>query len=183
MHEEMDFWKLVMYTLLGLACCYAFTSFIRIAYFAAGPYAAMLSYPNFALVSMPLLRRIVMTLIRHIREASLRHLQGKYYVYQGIPIKVTEDQDRCRWVPVGMVRKIAKISVTDHLFSTLYPSGWRVLDGEAHLRDDALVLYLASATSNDARRFGNWVQKNIAFPSHTARARLGIVIPRATEAP
>ena len=178
----MNFKKLVIFTLVGLACCFAFTYFVRVAFFTAGPYAAMLSYPLYALVSWPLIERSLLALIDGIRHTALQDVQGSFYSYQGLPIKVIEDENHCRWVPTSVIRKIANLSVTDHLFSKLYPSGWQLIGDEGHLRDDALVLYLSTASSQEAVRFKNWVQKNIVFPAQKTRARLGIVIQCATDA-
>jgi monomeric isocitrate dehydrogenase len=85
-------------------------------------------------------------------------------------------------VPTSVIRSIAGVSTTDHLFSRLYPSGWRLFGNEGHLRDDALGAYLAGATSAQAIGLRNWAQRAIVFPAQKTRALRGIVLGPATEA-
>ncbi len=177
----MDFKKLVFLTLVGLACCLAFTYFVRIAFFTAGPYAAMLSYPLYALVSWPLIQRSALAFIDSIRHVALRDVQGSFYSYRGVPIKVIVDRDHCRWVPTSAIRKIAGTSVTDSLLAQLYPSGWKLLDNQGHLRDDALIEYLSTACALDAVKFKNWALRNIVYPARITRDRLGVKLDPADE--
>ena len=177
----MSFKKLIIFTLFGLACCFAFTYFVRVVFGAAGPYAAMLSYPLYALVSWPLIQRSVLALIDILRHAALKDVQGRFYSYRGIPIKVIEGTDHCRWVPTSAIRKIAGTSVTDAVLARLYPSGWQLFDNKGHLREDALMAYLATASAMEAVRFKNWAQKNIVYPAQINRHQLGVKIDFANE--
>jgi hypothetical protein len=178
----MQYRKLFLFTALGLACCLAFSFFIRSVFGPAGRYAVLLSYPLYALVLWPLVERLTVEVIDRTRHAALKDVQGCFYSYQGFPIKVIEDADHCRWVPTSAIRSIAGVSTTDHLFSKLYPSGWRLFGSEGHLRDDVLGAYLASAASPKAIGLRNWAQRAIVYPAQKVRARLGIVIEPATEA-
>ncbi len=177
----MGFLKLITFTLAGLAFCYGFSSFIRAIFGPAGQYAVLLSYPLYGLVSWPLIQRLLAEFFARSRHAALADVQGYFYSYQGFPIKVIEDADHCRWVPTAAIRKIAGVSTTDHLFAKLYPAGWRLFGSDGHLRDDALGAYLASATSPNAIGLRNWARRNIVFPAHKARARLGITLEPPTE--
>ena len=180
-NAAMDFRKLLLFTALGLVLCFAFSSFIHSVFGPAGRYAVLLSYPLYALVAWPLAQRLMAELVERTRYAALQDVQGYFYSYQGVPIKVIEDADHCRWVPTSVIRTIAGVSTSDHLFSTLYPSGWRLIGNQGHLRDDALGAYLASAASSRAIGLRNWAQRAIVFPAQKTRARLGIVLVAATE--
>ena len=177
----MNFKKLVTFTLFGLACCFAFTYFVRVVFGAVGPYAAMLSYPLYALVSLPLIQRSVLALINSIRHAALKDVQGRFYSYQGIHIKVIEDTDHCRWVPTSAIRKIANTSVTDAVLARLYPSGWQLFDNKGYLREDALITYLSTASAMGTVKFKNWAQRNIVYPAQITRYRLGVKLDFSNE--
>jgi hypothetical protein len=106
---------------------------------------------------------------------------GYFYDYHGIPVRVIEDFEHARWIPVAMLRKTAGVTVSDELLAQRYPTGWRVLNKHAHLRDDALMGYLSTASSTEAIKFKNWAQRNIAYPAQKTRERLGIRLEDATQ--
>lgn len=179
----MEIRKLVLFTLIGLACCFGFTatvSSVSLPFFA-GSYVAILSYPLYALVCIPLLGRVLQASIYHLKHTAARDVQGCFYTYQDIPIRVVEDIEHARWVPVAVLRKIAGVTVSDQLLAQRYPSGWQLFEKRAHLRDDALMAYLSTASSPEAAKFKNWAQRNIAYPAEKTRARLGIRLENATQ--
>jgi hypothetical protein len=57
-----------------------------------------------------------------------------------------------------------------------YPGGWALLGKppQCHLRDDALLLYLAKEQELRGIQFKNWAERNIAFPARRKRERFGI---------
>lgn len=179
----MEIRKLVLFTLVGLACCYAFTaavSSVSLPFFA-GSHIAILTYPLYALVCLPLIERAIQASIYRLRHAALDAVPGSFYDYQGIPIRVIEDFEHARWVPAAMLRKIAGVTVSDQLLAQRYPTGWQLFDKVGHLRDDALMAYLATASSTEAVKFKNWAQRNLAYPAQKTRERLGIRLEDATQ--
>lgn len=177
----MEIKKLVLFTLIGLACCYAFTVTVRAVFFFAGPLVTLLSYPLYALVCLPLIGRALSALLYHLRHAAFDAVPGCFYDYQGIPIRVIEDFEHARWVPVAALRKSFDLLVSDQVLAQLYPNGWRVFDKHGYLRDDALMGYLSTASSPEAIKFKNWAQRSIAHPAQTTRARLGIRLENASQ--
>jgi hypothetical protein len=71
---------------------------------------------------------------------------------------------------------------SDEALATLFPSGHQRLghSQKGYLRDDALVTHLANATTPQAIKFKNWVERNVAFPARRIRQRKGIAIAPAT---
>lgn len=179
----MEIKKLVLFTLIGLVGCYAFTVAVRSVSlpFFAGSYVAVLSYPLYALICIPLIRRALSALVYRLRHAAFDAVPGYFYDYHGIPVRVIEDFEHARWIPVAMLRKTAGVTVSDELLAQRYPTGWRVLNKHAHLRDDALMGYLSTASSTEAIKFKNWAQRNIAYPAQKTRERLGIRLEDATQ--
>ena len=179
----MEIRKLVLFTLIGLACCFGFTatvSSVSLPFFA-GSYVAILSYPLYALVCIPLIRRALSALIYRLRHAALNAVPGDFYDYRGIPIRIIEDIDHARWIPAAALRKAANMTVSDEFLAQRYPSGWQLFSKRGHLRDDALMAYLSSASGVKAIQFKNWAQRNIAYPAEKTRKRLGIRLEDATQ--
>ncbi len=111
-----------------------------------------------------------------MRSAVWLPLHGKHYVYQGFNLKIIEDDDHARCVAMAGVRRIVGSGATDKALAQSYPSGWQVWDARGHLRDDALLLYLAREPSTAAIKLRNWVDHNVAFPARTARKRRGVYL-------
>ena len=111
-----------------------------------------------------------------IRSAVLAPLSGKHYVYMGFNLRIVEDEDFARWMSLRDVRRIVGSGATDKALSQTYPSGYQILDGKPHLRDDALLLYLAREPSTPAVKLRNWVDRNVSFPGRTERKRRGIYL-------
>jgi hypothetical protein len=120
-----------------------------------------------------------------LRRLQLEPLAGTHYKFQNFTVHVIEDDDHCRWVATQEVRKIVGQLVSDQLLAQMFPSGYQRL-GKAqngYLRDDALIAHLAQATTPQAIKFKNWVERNIAFPARKIRQRKMIVVPVATANP
>lgn len=111
-----------------------------------------------------------------LHSAVWAPLSGKHYVYMGFNLKVVEDDDFCRWLALADVRRIVGSGATDKALSQSYPSGYQIFDGRPHLRDDALMDYLAREPSTPAVKLRNWVERSIAFPARTERKRRGIYL-------
>ncbi len=110
------------------------------------------------------------------RSLRLKSLGGTHYKFQNFTVNVIEDESHCRWIATELVRKIVGQLASDSALATLFPSGHQYLgkDKRGYLRDDALVMHLAHATTPQAIKFKNWAQRNVAFPANKIRERLGI---------
>lgn len=119
---------------------------------------------------------------RHrMRRHVWKPLEGRHFVFRGMPLQVLEDADHRRWVRAADVRRIVGRTATDGALALTYPNGWRAFGqpAEPHFSDDALIAHLAKESSPQALRFRHWAEREIAFPAQRLRERLGI----RTEAP
>ena len=118
--------------------------------------------------------------LRHQAGAqALRPVQGRHFVFRGIPVDVQEDADHRRWVRAADVRAIVGMTATNGALALSYPGGWREFGRPAqpYFSDDALLAHLAKERSPEALRFLHWVERDIAFPAQRVRERLGIRLP------
>ena len=118
--------------------------------------------------------------LRHQMRARVwKPLEGRHFVFRGIPVQVLEDADHRRWVRAADVRAIVGHTATNGALALSYPSGWRVMGrpAEPHFSDDALIAHLAKESSPEALRFRHWAERQIAFPAQRLRERLGIRVP------
>ena len=173
---QISLTKLVLYTAFGLLCTLALTVFLQRAFGDSASMISILTYPLHALVSWPLIQRSVAALLYGIRSAALKDVHGSFYSYQGIPIKVVEDDDHCRWVPIVAVRKIVGTRVLDETFVSRYPNGWRKIGSQGHIREDALHHFLSDASALEAVKFKNWVLRSLVNPAKKIRSQKGIVV-------
>lgn len=135
-----------------------------------------------------LLARPLVDLASELRHAMRRAVwqpeAGRFFAYKGRTIHVAEDPDHCRWVRVDDLRRVVGFTASDGALALSYPSGCRMLGQPPalHLSDEALLLHLAKERGDDAIRFRNWSEREIAFPAQRERERLGIRL-RAPTAP
>lgn len=118
------------------------------------------------------------------RSAVLKPLSGTHYRFQTFAVHVLESDDHCRWIATQEVRKIVGQLASDHVLAQIFPSGYQRLgkDQQGYLRDDALVDHLSQASTPQAIKFKNWVERNIAFPARKVRHKKGIYIKPANDA-
>lgn len=121
--------------------------------------------------------------IRHgVRATVWSDVEGRHYVFHGIPVQVLEDADRLRWIRAADVRRCVGFTASDGALATTYPEGWRRMGrtGEPHFGEEALLVHLAKERSPQALRFRQWAEREVVFPARRRRERLGIrpVAPR-----
>ncbi len=119
-----------------------------------------------------------------MRRATLHPLAGIHYKFQTFTIHVIEDEDHCRWIATEEVRKVVGQLARDEALAVLFPSGHRRFgqSPKYYLRDDALVAHLSQASTAQAIKFKNWIERNVAFPARKIRQRKGIVIAEPSAA-
>ncbi len=147
-----------------------------------GPIAGLVVAALGALVLAPAIVEAGSGLRHLLRAAAWREVQGRHYAFHGRPLRVVEDEDRRRWVRVADLRAIVGFTASDGALALSYPSGFRRIDGEPWLVDEALLLHLAREPGPAALKLRHWAEREIAFPARRVRERLGIRVP-APDAP
>jgi hypothetical protein len=109
-----------------------------------------------------------------MRSLVLKKLGGTHYKFQNFTVNVIEDELHYRWIATDQVRKIIGQLAGDHALGQIFRAGHQMEGKKGYLRDDALVAHLANATTPQAIKFKNWVERNIGFPARKTRERLGI---------
>ena len=147
-----------------------------VAVWRMGPFAAVIASPLLAAaIARPLLT--LMANFRHgVRERNWLPVHGEHYVFKGITIHVLEDEDRCRWISLADVHKVAGVTASEGALVATYPDRCKRMakNAQPHLRDDALVEHLAKESNPLALRFRTWVDRNVSFPGRRIRKNLGI---------
>lgn len=112
----------------------------------------------------------------NVRAAAWRPVQGKFFSYKGVALRVVEDEDHCRWIHLADARRVAPGISAERVLVAAYPGRVRRMGQPeaAHVRDDALVEHLGKAMDGSALRFRTWIDRDIAFPAAKERKRLGI---------
>jgi hypothetical protein len=140
-----------------------------------GVFAILLTLPVFA----ALMKRPLFAMLSNLRRKMLEQVwlpvHGQYYRYHGVPIGVLEDDDHCRWVSLRDVQKVVGVTAGERALALAYPGRFKLMGvaAQAHVRDDALLAHLSKENQANAIRFKVWVERNIAIPGQTVRARLG----------
>ena len=158
---------------------------LRLALCAAASWAAwhyigltavVTTAPLFGIALARPLLDLASELRHHTRARVWRELEGRHFVFRGIPVQVLEDEQHCRWVRAADVRRIVGHTASDGALALTYPNGWRMMGkpAQAHFSDDALIAHLTKETAADALRFRHWAEREIAFPARRVRERLGI---------
>jgi hypothetical protein len=141
-----------------------------------GPFVFVWTSPLLAAaIARPLLSLVAN--FRHgVRSQVWLPVHGQHYVFKGITIHVQEDDDRCRWVPLADVRKVAGITAGEGALAMTYPQRFMPTgkSQQAHLRDDALIEHLGKQSNPVALRFRTWLERTVAFPGQRIRKNLGI---------
>jgi hypothetical protein len=149
-----------------------------------GAFAMVITSPLLAAA----IARPVMNLMGNTHHGLRAHVwlpvHGKHYVFKGVTVQVTEDDDHCRWLALADVRKCVGVTAGESALATTYPGRVRRMGKpeQAFLRDDAVVEHLAKENNPAALRMRTWVDRTIVFPGRRIRQSLG-VHPEPPEAP
>ena len=175
--QRILFWVVIA----GLVC----TGVSALAYHFIGAVGLVTTAPLWGILFTRLIIDFGAEMGWATKRAVLRSVNGSYYSFQGITVHVVEDDDYCQWVPAEEVRKIVGAGASDRMLALAYPDGWCDMGKppKGHLRDDALLMYLAKEQSLRGVKFRVWVERNIAHQAKKQRERFGIRIddPRAPD--
>ena len=109
--------------------------------------------------------------IRHeMRRATWAPVEGRYYAFRGVAVRVVDDDSQQRWVHLADIRRIAGYTAGDNTLQVAYAAGFRRIGGEAHLNAEALLTHLGKEKSPEALKLRQWVEREIVFPSRRERA-------------
>lgn len=131
-------------------------------------------------LSGPLLARPLVDLAgdlqRGLRRAVWAPLEGRHFVFRGVPVAVHEDVDHRRWIRLVDLRRIAGFTASDGVLALTYPQHWHVDagDGSAWLEAEAAIVHLRREPGAQALRFAQWIDREVAYPARRQRERLGI---------
>jgi hypothetical protein len=112
------------------------------------------------------------------RAAAWRAVEGRHFAYRGVPLQVLEDADHQRWIRAADVRAVLGHTASDGTLALTYPSGWKLIGGQPHFSDEALLLHLAREPSPAASKMRLWAEREIAFPARRLREQAGVKPPR-----
>ena len=171
------------YTLRLIGALLVCGIFIPTVYHYIGPVGLALSAPLIGVAFCRLLIDAAAELGWWARSSVLAPLSGKHYVYLTFNLRIVQDEDFGRWMAMEDVRRIVGSGATDKAVAQTYPSGWQVMNGRGHLRDDALLHYLGREPSTPAIKLRNWVEHSVALSARTERKRRGIYLRDPTQAP
>jgi hypothetical protein len=141
-----------------------------------GAFAMVITSPLLAAA----IARPVMNLMGNTHYGLRSHVwlpvHGKHYVFKGVTVHVTEDEDHCRWLALADVRKCVGVTAGESALSTTYPGRVRRMGKpeQTFLRDDAVVEHLAKESNPAALRMRTWVDRTVVFPGRRIRQSLGV---------
>jgi hypothetical protein len=110
---------------------------------------------------------------RLARTLALRPVDGHYYAFHGRSIGVWEDEEESRWLRAIDVRQVLPNLPRDDTLAKILGAGTCVPSQGAglHIRADSLLDFLSRAEQPGALKFKTWVQREVHFPSGSARRR------------
>jgi hypothetical protein len=126
--------------------------------------AFSLAHPLYALIA---------EYFRLARWLALRDVQGQYFAFKGQRVRVFEDTTHFRWVSVVDVHAIVGRRSSDRALENAFPTAYRRIGfpPATYLHCEALPVYLSKSTATRTLHFLHWVEREIAHPARTLRAR------------
>ena len=110
-----------------------------------------------------------------MRWLSWIDVEGRYYEHRARWVDVVEDSGGQRFIRLEHVRQFLPELPADATFVQLYAdrtlTHGRIV--HAYLRDDALLEYLAKASSDDAIKLRQWVDREVLRPGKKRREHEG----------
>ena len=141
-----------------------------------GPFVAVIASPLLAAAIAYPVYNLVANIRHGIRENAWLPVHGQHYVFKSMTIHVLEDDDRCRWISLADMQKVAGVTASERALALTYPERCKQLGraGLPHLRDDALIEHLSKESNPMALRFRTWVDGTVSKPGRKVRKSLGI---------
>ncbi len=144
-------------------------------YHFMGPIGVVLLSPLWgALLAVPILDGFS-AYARLMRWAAWVDVDGHYYEHRARWMDIVEDGGGERFIRIEHVRQFLLDLPADAVFARIYP-GRTLIHGRLsliYLRDDALLEYLAHASSDDALKMRRWVDRDVRRPGQKRREHEG----------
>ena len=155
----------------GLLRAAAACAAVAAGWFIFGPSGIVFAAPLVAVLLARPIINFASGSVRAARQLAFRSVEGTHYSFRGVPIVVWEDDLEQRWLATSGVRAVLPALPRDEVLVRVLPSGLQAPEGGTarYVRSDELVAFLAKAQQNDAVRFKNWVQRDVYYPSGSAR--------------
>ncbi len=125
-----------------------------------------------AAVSRPIIN--LLANFRHtVRAGVWLPVHGTHYVFKDTTIRVLEDDDTWRWVPLVDVERVLGRKLNARLLAVTYPERLEMggKPNRMHMRDDALIEHLSRLSDPVALRFRTWLERSVALPARRMRQR------------
>ena len=174
---EMPNWArlLVRFVLGGGFCVLVTWIGWKLGQFAWAMTFGLFSIPVFAFaVARPLIE-FSHEGIDWLADAHSREWHGAYYQFNGVQIRVYEDDDRL-WFTVADVLKACNIrAIADTLLAS-YPANCKLIGRHACLDLEGVEKFFASNKSVELGRLMVWAKREVVAPWE--RKRTGALVPR-----
>lgn len=125
-----------------------------------------------ASLARPLLE-IAAQLQRALHAGAYADVNGRYFAFQGQPLRVVEDAFGQRWLATRDLRRIIDGFPSDTLLARLHPGQFdrQGTPPAAYLLDAAVLQVLQRATAPRTLRFKVWLERAVARPGRGVRER------------
>ena len=107
---------------------------------------------------------------REFREHVWRDVRGRHFSFRDVAVGVLEDTKGGRWVCADDVRKLVPAFAADARLEVGHDAAVRAM-GEPlrpFVRADVLLTWLQPMSARRARRFRDWLRREVVYPSSSA---------------
>lgn len=136
-----------------------------------GPVGLVVASPLVAIALARPILAVAAGTFRGAKALALRSVEGTYYAFRGVPVAIYEDELEQRWIAVEAIRKVLPSFPRDAVLQRVFPSGLMPSKQgiAAAVRVDELIAMLSKASQADTVKLKNWLQREVYFPSGSAK--------------
>lgn len=168
-------WLLVRF-ICGAAVC-AFITWVgwKLGQFAWALTFGVFSVPLFAFAVAKPLIEFSHEGLDWLAHGHSREWHGAYYQFNGVQIRVFEDDDRL-WFTVADVLRACKIRGIADTWLASYPANSKLVGSHACLDMEGVEKFFAANKNVELGRLTVWAQREVVMPWH--RKRTGALVER-----
>ena len=122
-----------------------------------------------ALLARPLLELGIRAFVA-MRDDPLRRWQGAYYAFDGVHVRVFEDEGRL-WIGARDVAAALGVRRGTDAFLATHPHGARAIDGLTCIDVATAESWALALGGRDAKRFAVWLRREVEAPWLRRRER------------
>ncbi len=115
------------------------------------------------------LLELLLWLRRLLRPLFWRDVQGRFFAFKGLPIRVDLDTPDGPWLHLGDLARALDEPLRAALLRRHFPTGLRELPQGDFLSASACLDYLRQRSSDRALRLRRWVEREVVFPARRQR--------------